>query len=114
MNLRMPATALTPMFDTLITVRAPQFRNDVAEPWEFMAWVHETDPYSTGAAAGDGQQATTWQVGILVESLHGRDVVPGSTIYPVPERHTPRLYVRSVQYNGAVVHLTCTAQRRET
>ena len=114
MRLATPPAALAPMFDTLITVRAPKGREELAEPWKVMAWLHETDPYSTGAAAGDGQQATTWQVGILVESLHGRDVVPGSAIYPVPERHTPRLYVRSVQHNGAVVHLTCTAQRRET
>lgn len=112
MNLMMPATALTPMFDTLITVRAAQGRNDVAEPWEFMAWLNETNPYTTGAAAGSGIQSTAWQVGILVEQLHGRVIVPGSTIEPNDYRHSPRLYVEKVQYNGAVVHLTCSARQR--
>lgn len=112
MNLAVPSSALSPMCDTLITVRAPQSRNDVAEPWEFMAWLNETNPYTTGAAAGSGIQATSWQVGIPVEQLHGRAIVPGSWIDPVPERHAPRLHVEKVQYNGPVVHLTCSARQR--
>ena len=112
MRLEVPASALAPMLDTRITVRAPSGRNDVADPWEFEASVVETDPYAAGQSAGSGAQSTTWQVAILAADLDGRRIPPGATVDPVPGRHIPRLYVERVSYNGSAVHLQCSARER--
>ena len=112
MNLAAPAAAIAPFMDAEVTVLPHTRAAEAAKPVKLPACVREAAPMSADADAGASASANGWSVSVPAGSVPaGVEIVRGAEVEADAASGRPRLFVRKVSRNGAVLHLECDAHQ---